>query len=69
TDAEGETDYNQQLSERRATAVVDYLTKHGIERSRMRPVGKGEAEPAASNDSPEGRQENRRVVVKVLTES
>ncbi|MGE0554949.1 MAG: OmpA family protein [Gemmatimonadales bacterium] len=69
TDAEGETDYNQQLSERRATAVVDYLTKHGIERSRMRPVGKGVAVPAASNVSPEGRQENRRVVVMVLTES
>lgn len=68
TDAQGDDAYNQQLSERRAAAVVEYLVAHGIARSRLVAVGKGESEPAAPNDTPENRQTNRRVVARVLTE-
>lgn len=65
TDAQGNDEYNLKLSERRAAAVVAYLTRQGIAASRLRPVGKGESEPVASNDTPEGRKENRRVVISV----
>ncbi len=65
TDAVGDAAANQQLSERRAAAVVAYLTSRGIASSRLRAVGMGESAPVASNDTPEGRQENRRVVIRV----
>jgi len=68
TDSRGEAEYNLQLSQRRATAVVEYLVAHGIERSRLTAVGKGESDPAVPNDSPEHMQTNRRVVARVLTE-
>lgn len=69
-DIEGHTDwvgtdaYNRRLSQRRAQAVVDWLVAHGIERGRMRAVGRGEAEPVADNRSAAGRQQNRRVEVR-----
>lgn len=57
-------DYNVQLSERRARAVVDYLAdKHGIARSRMKPVGYGFNRPVAPNDPVIGNIKNRRVEV------
>jgi OOP family OmpA-OmpF porin len=63
TDSVGPDDYNQQLSQRRAQAVVDTLVKqHGIDASRLQAVGYGEADPVASNDTAEGRAENRRVM-------
>jgi outer membrane protein OmpA-like peptidoglycan-associated protein len=65
TDAVGEAASNQQLSERRAAAVVKYLVDQGIAAERLRAVGRGETVPAASNDTAEGRQENRRVVIRV----
>jgi outer membrane protein OmpA-like peptidoglycan-associated protein len=65
TDAVGDAAANQQLSERRAAAVVAYLSARGITPSRLRAVGMGESTPVASNDTPEGRQENRRVVIRV----
>ena len=61
TDSSGPEAYNQKLSERRAQAAVDYLVSQGVDASRLRAVGRGEAEPAASNDSRDGRARNRRV--------
>jgi outer membrane protein OmpA-like peptidoglycan-associated protein len=66
TDDQGEADYNQQLSERRAAAVVAYLTAQGIAADRLSAQGRGEAEPASPNTTPEGRQENRRVEIRVV---
>ncbi len=65
TDSVGDEEYNQELSERRAQAVVRYLEEHEIDGERMTAQGKGEAEPVADNDTPEGRAENRRVVLRV----
>ena len=62
TDNVGKFDYNIKLSERRAAAVVEALTsQYGIEGGRMRPAGVGMMSPTASNDSEEGRAQNRRV--------
>jgi OmpA-OmpF porin, OOP family len=64
TDATGGAAANQQLSERRAAAVRQHLiTSFGIDAARLQSVGKGQSEPADSNDTPEGRQNNRRVVL------
>jgi len=65
-DSVGSDKYNQQLSERRAQAVVDYLVDNGIERDRLTAEGFGERNPVADNDTPEGRQQNRRVQVKII---
>ncbi|MGE0083876.1 MAG: OmpA family protein [Desulfococcaceae bacterium] len=62
TDSVGSDAYNQKLSERRANAVRDYLVnKGGISPSRLTTVGYGEAKPATSNATKEGRAKNRRV--------
>ena len=61
TDNVGAAAYNKRLSERRAQAVKDYFIKAGIENYRMKAVGYGFSRPAASNDTEEGRAENRRV--------
>jgi len=61
TDSVGSDAYNQQLSERRAQTVVDYLTGKGVDSSRLSPSGYGESRPAATNDTAEGRAKNRRV--------
>lgn len=67
TDAYGRWDYNRNLSQRRAEAVKDYLTKKGIDARRVKAVGYGESKPLASNDDEEeGRAINRRVEFKVL---
>jgi outer membrane protein OmpA-like peptidoglycan-associated protein len=64
TDNVGEEADNLTLSEERAAAVRDYLiAKHGIDASRLRTKGYGEAKPMADNDTPEGRSTNRRVVL------
>jgi outer membrane protein OmpA-like peptidoglycan-associated protein len=68
TDSQGDRDYNQQLSERRAAAVVSHLVAAGIDGSRLTAVGKGESEPVVPNDSPEHMQTNRRVVARVLAD-
>jgi len=59
----GTEEYNQGLSERRATAVVNYLVSQGVEKSRLTMKGFGESKPAASNDTRKGRELNRRVEV------
>jgi outer membrane protein OmpA-like peptidoglycan-associated protein len=61
TDSIGSDDYNQQLSERRAQAVRDYFVQQGINSSAVEAHGYGKTEPIASNDTTEGRQQNRRV--------
>jgi outer membrane protein OmpA-like peptidoglycan-associated protein len=61
TDSKGSEAYNQNLSERRAQSVVDYLAANGIGSSRLAAVGYGEAQPVADNDTEEGRELNRRV--------
>jgi len=66
TDSTGPEDYNQGLSERRAEAVEDYLTSNGVNASRLSSRGYGESRPVASNDTKEGRAENRRVEMIVL---
>jgi outer membrane protein OmpA-like peptidoglycan-associated protein len=65
TDAVGTDSYNLSLSERRAAAVTSYLASQGVTRARLRPTGRGEAEPVASNDTDAGRAQNRRVEVAI----
>jgi len=61
TDSVGSEQSNQALSEKRAAAVRDYLAARGVTASRVRINGLGEGTPVASNDTPSGRQQNRRV--------
>ena len=61
TDSKGSDNYNQGLSERRANAVSSYLRNKGIASSRLTTKGYGETAPVASNDSDDGRAQNRRV--------
>jgi outer membrane protein OmpA-like peptidoglycan-associated protein len=61
TDSVGSDEYNQQLSERRADAVRGYLVQQGIPDSTIVARGFGKTSPVAGNDTPEGRQQNRRV--------
>ncbi len=61
TDSVGSDEYNQQLSEKRAGAVRDYLIQQGIGTDSIEARGFGKTEPVASNETPEGRQQNRRV--------
>jgi outer membrane protein OmpA-like peptidoglycan-associated protein len=63
TDSTGSEDYNQELSQRRAQAVADVLAGQGVPASRYQVVGKGQAFPVATNATPAGRQQNRRVEV------
>lgn len=66
TDSQGDEASNQELSEKRAQSVVDYLVEQGIEKSRLKARGYGERQPVASNDTEEGRQKNRRTEVRIL---
>ncbi len=66
TDNVGSDQANQILSENRAHAVYDYLIGHGIEKTRLAFKGFGETAPIDSNDSPDGRQLNRRTEFVIL---
>lgn len=66
TDNTGEAGYNQRLSERRAGAVAGVLLGAGVQPARVVTRGAGEAQPVASNLTPEGRQLNRRVEVRIV---
>ena len=66
TDSIGSAEYNDKLSLRRAKSVADYLAKGGIDSKRMAEKGFGESQPVASNDTTEGRAQNRRVELKIL---
>jgi len=61
TDSKGTDAYNQDLSERRATAVANYLTSRGISRTRLQTYGYGESTPKCTNETEDGRACNRRV--------
>lgn len=63
TDNQGSDSFNQQLSERRATAVAGALTAAGVDPSRVRTEGRGESQPESSNATAEGRSDNRRVEI------
>lgn len=63
TDSQGKPGYNQELSLKRAQSVRTYLLSQGISADRVQAIGKGETEPVASNDTPEGRALNRRVEI------
>jgi outer membrane protein OmpA-like peptidoglycan-associated protein len=65
TDATGSDNYNQSLSERRAQSAQLFLTREGVNNSRLRAAGRGETEPIASNDTEAGQAKNRRVEVAI----
>ncbi len=66
TDSDGEASFNQTLSERRANAVADVLLNAGIPFGRIQSFGRGETQPVASNLTPEGKAQNRRVEIVIL---
>lgn len=63
TDSTGNSDYNQRLSQRRSESVKSYLVRQGIGTQRLSAAGLGEERPVATNDSANGRQQNRRVEI------
>ena len=66
TDSTGSDAYNQTLSERRASAVADYLSIRGVQSVRLATRGYGESQPKASNLDPAGRSANRRVEIRLV---
>jgi len=66
TDSTGSDEYNQALSERRASTVANYLVMRGVSATRVRSQGFGETMPVASNETMEGRARNRRVEIKIM---
>ena len=65
TDSTGSAQYNQELSERRAASVANYLISAGVGHSRIQSRGFGERYPVASNNSAAGREQNRRVEINI----
>lgn len=61
TDSRGTEEYNLGLSQRRADAVAKQIVKDGVSSSRISAKGYGEANPVATNETPEGRRANRRI--------
>lgn len=66
TDSDGDAGYNQGLSERRASSVANVLVNAGVPGSRIQTFGRGEAQPVASNLTPQGKAQNRRVEIVIL---
>lgn len=67
TDSRGSNDHNLRLSENRAKAVVDFLTRKGIDPKRLQYKGYGSSNPIATNATEEGRAKNRRVAFTILS--
>jgi outer membrane protein OmpA-like peptidoglycan-associated protein len=65
TDSTGTSEYNRQLSQRRANSVADYLVSRGVAQARIMPAAGGEDHPIASNATEQGRAANRRVEVTI----
>lgn len=68
TDSKGKADYNRELSDKRAKAVMRYLVKSGIDKNRLQAVGYGEDKPIADNNTKAGQAANRRVEFFILSE-
>ena len=68
TDNVGNPDDNLKLSTDRANSVKNYLVQHGVAASRITTIGYGDTKPAATNDTEEGRQKNRRTEVRIVKE-
>ena len=66
TDDVGEDAYNQQLSEKRALSVAQFLVDAGVARQRIVIIGYGELLPLTTNQTPEGRKQNRRVELQLI---
>lgn len=66
TDSDGSEEFNQRLSEARATTVATYVKGQGVQGSRLTTSGYGEMQPIAPNDSAEGKRQNRRVEIAVF---
>jgi outer membrane protein OmpA-like peptidoglycan-associated protein len=66
TDNQGTEEYNQKLSERRAMAVATFAQSLGVAGGRISTLGRGETNPVASNETADGRQQNRRVEVAIF---
>jgi outer membrane protein OmpA-like peptidoglycan-associated protein len=66
TDNVGSNDYNQELSQKRAQAVIDFLIKKGIGKNRLVAKGFGQTQPVGDNDTEEGRQLNRRITFQII---
>lgn len=69
TDSDGKEDYNQSLSEQRAGAIETYLRGKNINISQLSSVGYGETRPIASNETAEGKAQNRRVEIKIAVDA
>jgi len=69
TDSVGSDQFNQVLSEQRAASVRDFLVEQGVAAGSVSARGFGKTQPVASNDTPEGRQRNRRVELVVTGEA
>jgi outer membrane protein OmpA-like peptidoglycan-associated protein len=68
TDTQGGTDRNLDLSTRRAQALGNFLEQLGVNRARMTALGRGDAEPIATNDTDAGRQWNRRIEIAIYAD-
>lgn len=68
TDSTGRAEYNLGLSKRRAQAVSDYLVSTGVDANKLRVIGRGEEAPIASNETSDGRAQNRRVEIIAIAE-
>lgn len=66
TDSTGSRSYNMGLSERRANSVTQFLVQNGVDRRRINSQGFGPDYPVASNQTPAGRQQNRRVEIQII---
>lgn len=66
TDSEGNKDYNQTLSEKRANSVKQWLIEKGVKAERLQSKGYGQQFPIADNKTPEGRKQNRRTEFKII---
>jgi len=65
TDSQGDENYNKKLAAQRAKSVAFFFAKRGIDVGRLRAISHGESQPIASNDTAEGRRQNRRVELEI----